>query len=74
MLPFSVTIPATVPQWSEIPEGLMNYPILKEENCKYVEKKTVPMPLFPSQTHMKIQFNYPYTATESNTLHFQPLT
>jgi len=26
MLPFSVTIPATVPQRSEIPEGLMNYP------------------------------------------------
>jgi hypothetical protein len=28
MLPFGVTIPATVPQRSEIPEGLMNYPIL----------------------------------------------
>jgi hypothetical protein len=27
MLPFGVTIPATVPQWSEIPEGLMNYPV-----------------------------------------------
>ena len=27
MLPFSVTIPATVPQRSEIPEGLMNYPV-----------------------------------------------
>ena len=26
-LPFGVTIPATVPQRSEIPEGLMNYPI-----------------------------------------------
>jgi hypothetical protein len=25
MLPFGVTIPATVPQRSEIPEGLMNY-------------------------------------------------
>ena len=29
MLPFSVTIPATVPQRSEIPEGLMNYPVLR---------------------------------------------
>jgi hypothetical protein len=29
MLPFGVTIPATEPQRSEIPEGLMNYPILK---------------------------------------------
>ena len=28
MLPFGVTIPATVPQRSEIPEGLMNYPVL----------------------------------------------
>jgi hypothetical protein len=27
MLPFSVTIPATVPQRLEIPEGLMNYPV-----------------------------------------------
>ena len=25
MLPFDVTIPATVPQRTEIPEGLMNY-------------------------------------------------
>jgi hypothetical protein len=28
MLPFGVTIPATVPQGSEIPEGLMNIPVL----------------------------------------------
>jgi hypothetical protein len=27
MLPFSVTIPATAPQRSEIPEGLMNHPV-----------------------------------------------
>ena len=27
MLPFGVTIPATVPQRSEIPERLMNYPV-----------------------------------------------
>ena len=27
MLPFGVTIPATVPQRSEIPEGLMNYTV-----------------------------------------------
>jgi hypothetical protein len=29
MLPFGVTIPDSVPQRSEIPEGLMNYPVLK---------------------------------------------
>jgi hypothetical protein len=28
MLPFGVTIPATVPQRSEIPEGVTNYPVL----------------------------------------------
>jgi hypothetical protein len=28
MLPFGVTIPATVPHGSEIPEGLMNNPVL----------------------------------------------
>jgi len=27
MLPFGVTIPVTVPQRSEIPEGLMNNPL-----------------------------------------------
>jgi hypothetical protein len=27
MLPFGVTIPAAVPQTSEIPEGLTNYPV-----------------------------------------------
>jgi hypothetical protein len=27
MLPFGVTIPATVPQGSEIPEGLKNNPV-----------------------------------------------
>jgi hypothetical protein len=27
MLPFGVTIPASVAQRSEIPEGLMNYPV-----------------------------------------------
>jgi hypothetical protein len=28
MLPFGVTIPANVPQGSEIPEGLMNNPVV----------------------------------------------
>ena len=31
MLPFGVTIPATVPQGSEIPEGLTNNPVYPEE-------------------------------------------
>jgi hypothetical protein len=30
MLPFGVIIPATVTQRSEIPEGLMNYPVYEE--------------------------------------------
>ena len=29
MLPFDVTIPATVPQRSGFPEGLMNYPVFR---------------------------------------------
>ena len=33
MPPFGVTIPATVPQRSEIPEGLMNYPVLLRIIC-----------------------------------------
>jgi hypothetical protein len=32
MLPFGVTIPATVPQGSEIPEGLMNNPVYRYIN------------------------------------------
>jgi hypothetical protein len=33
MLHFGVTIPATVPQRSDIPEGLLNYPILRVYFC-----------------------------------------
>ena len=38
MLPFGVTIPATVPQRSEIPEGLMNNPVYKVEiiNIRFI--------------------------------------
>jgi hypothetical protein len=35
MLPFGVTIPATVPQMSEIPEGLMNYPVFRFYNTVF---------------------------------------
>jgi len=31
-LTFGVTIPATVPQGSEIPEGLMNNPVFRQDN------------------------------------------
>jgi hypothetical protein len=34
MLPFGMTNLATVPQRSEIPEGLMNYPVLSNTNKK----------------------------------------
>jgi hypothetical protein len=33
MLPFGVTIPATVPQGSEIPEELMNNPVYILKSC-----------------------------------------
>ena len=35
MLPFGVTIPATVPQGSEIPEGLMNNPVYFADAAAY---------------------------------------
>jgi len=54
MLPFSVTILATVPQGSEIPEGLMNNPVYTE-GCKsrytvmrVIQSKTVYLLLHPS--------------------------
>jgi hypothetical protein len=39
MLPFGVTIPATVPQGSEIPEGLTNKPVISFVNNFFVFKK-----------------------------------
>jgi len=36
MLPFGVTIPATVPQGSEFPEGLMNNPVHTVEGNKFL--------------------------------------
>ena len=39
MFPFGVTIPATVPQRSEISEGLMNYSVyysISKANMKYI--------------------------------------
>ena len=37
MLPFGVTIPVTVPQRSEIPEGLKNYLVYIVYNkCRYI--------------------------------------
>ena len=37
MLPFGLTIPATVPQRSEIPDGLMNYSVFSVD-CKFDSK------------------------------------
>jgi hypothetical protein len=39
MLPFGVTIPATVPQRSEIPEGLTNYPVLARRSGVLNERR-----------------------------------
>jgi len=35
MLPFGVTNPATVPQKSKIPEGLMNYPVYTTQLARF---------------------------------------
>jgi len=37
MLPFGVTILGIVPQGSEIPEGLMNNPVIDVENILYLK-------------------------------------
>jgi hypothetical protein len=47
MLPFDVTIPATVTQRSDFPEGLINYPVLSE----YFELK-------PLYFHVTSSFSY----------------
>ena len=39
MLTFGVTIPATVPQRSEIPDGLTNYPVFSSHNLPNVLRK-----------------------------------
>jgi hypothetical protein len=44
MLPFGVTIPATVPQGSEIPEGLMNNPVLF-----FQQRIEIPADFIPSE-------------------------
>jgi hypothetical protein len=41
MLPFGVTIPATVPQGAEIPEGLTNNPVLVPEYLHALTAVTV---------------------------------
>ena len=41
MLPFGVTIPATVPQRSEIPEGLMNYSVWDPKICLLIELRNL---------------------------------
>ena len=38
MLPFGVTIPATVPKRSQIPEGLMNYPVYRLSTANIIRK------------------------------------
>ena len=41
MLPFGVTIPATVPQGSEIPEGLMNNPVYADTKHNGMESNKI---------------------------------
>jgi hypothetical protein len=41
MLPFGVTIPATLPQRSEIPEGLVNNPVFMQMAIFFVKLKQV---------------------------------
>jgi hypothetical protein len=47
MLPFGMTIPATVPQRSEMPEELKNYPeLLNTQSSFYLEILTISLQSF----------------------------
>jgi hypothetical protein len=50
MLPFGVTIPATVPQGSEIPEGLMNNPVLQGINASKNNIWTIKLDTYRKET------------------------
>ena len=51
MLSFGVTIPATVLQRSDIPEGLMSYPVLQTDRLTAVtQPKNAFLPLFVRKT------------------------
>jgi len=50
MLPFGVTIPATVPQGSEIPEGLMNNPV-------YISLVFIPISVFGTSNSNSISIS-----------------
>jgi hypothetical protein len=65
MLPFGVTFPATVPQRSEIPEGLMNYPVL-------IVGISVRLIYFCSATHIlaEVRFNFVNIEADFSSHHF----
>jgi hypothetical protein len=46
MLCFGMTIPATVPQRSEIPEGLMNYPAYINSECVEIPEGLMNYPAY----------------------------
>ena len=63
MLPFGVTIPATVPQSSEIPEGLMNYFVYSHEVAQLVEAlryKPEGCGFYPRWCHFNFSLTLPF--------------
>jgi predicted nucleic acid-binding Zn ribbon protein len=58
MLPFGVTIPATLPQRSEIPEGLTNYLV----SVIYIKPNNTPCVIcslgFPDDDHLMAETRY----------------
>ena len=51
MLPFGVTIPATVQQRSEISEGLTNYPVYSRISTQYVHTWKIFLPDFKRMSY-----------------------
>jgi hypothetical protein len=73
MLPFGVTIPATVPQRSEIPEGLMHYPVLKSiaVSMDFHKREKLSVSLF--QTILSREYlDQPNTAEYASALYHSP--
>jgi hypothetical protein len=76
MLPFDVTIPPTVPQRSEIPEGLMNYPVYHSKphtshlKCVCVTLEVSLLELRVPICHQRYEINLTYRNSHGNCVRF----
>jgi hypothetical protein len=71
MLPFGVTISATVPQGSEIPEGLMNNPVFIMKLITRTVIKVVGMIVTVTPTTVTISIVVPWILMSSKSFIYQ---